>query len=158
LLCPANRYQVQLKNVKRGEKSRFKPFARLILSIFLLAYIIIIVRLFNLQVTKNRRLSEISSNETSKIIHEISSRKDIVDRNGILLAVSVPAYSVYAKTYNFSNIKEAAAILEIGKEEYGRIVSHYEKDRFEWIARRIVLSSGNIEKESILRMNLRRIL
>ncbi len=137
---------MQLKSVKRGEKSRFKPFAGLILSIFLLAYIVVIARLFNLQVIKNRRLSEISSNETSKIIHEISSRKDIVDRNGILLAVSVPAYSVYAKTYNFSNIKEAAAILKIGKEEYGRIVSHYEKGRFEWIARRMVLSNNNIEK------------
>ncbi|NOZ83974.1 MAG: penicillin-binding protein 2 [Epsilonproteobacteria bacterium] len=114
--------------------------------IFLLAYIVIVVRLFNLQITKSRRLSEISSNEASKIIHEISSRKDIVDRNGILLAVSVPAYSVYAKTYNFSNIKEAAAILKIGKEEYGRIVSHYEKGRFEWIARRMVLSNDNIEK------------
>ncbi len=137
---------MQLKNVKRGEKSRFKPFARLILSIFLLSYFVIIVRLFNLQVTKNRRLSEISSNETSKIIHEISSRKDIVDRNGILLAVSVPAYSVYAKTYNFSNIKEAAAIIKIDKEEYGRIVSHYKKGRFEWISRRMVLSNDNIEK------------
>lgn len=130
----------------RKEKSRFKSFSGIVLLIFLFSYVLIAARLFNLQVIKNNKLVRISNNETSKIVRETSSRKDIVDRNGILLAASVPAYSVYAKTNSFGKIKKAAEIIGIDKRRLKLLLKRFSKGHFEWIARRVVLNKEKIQK------------
>ncbi len=141
---------MKIKPLRKVNKDRFNNFTKLELSIFILLYLIIIVRFFNLQIINGNSLKQMSSRETSNIINEISSRKEIVDRNGIILAKSVPAYSVYGKTDNFGHIREAESILNTTSEKIALMKNNFKKNHFLWIARRRRMSADMVKKLSAI--------
>ncbi len=135
-----------IKSLNKVNKNRFNIISKVELSIFILLYLIIIIRFFYLQIINGESLRLMSRRETSKIINEISSRRDIVDRNGIILAESIPAYSVYGRTDDFAYIREAESILNIGSEKIALTKKHFKKNHFLWIARRKQLSVDMVKK------------
>ena len=62
--------------------------------VVVLAMLAIVVRLFNVMVNKGDYYRDLSDNRKVKEVDEIASRGNIYDRNGKLLATSVPSFAV----------------------------------------------------------------
>lgn len=62
--------------------------------VVVLLILVIIVRLFNVMVSKGDYYRDLSDNRKVKEVDEIASRGNIYDRNGELLATSVPSFAV----------------------------------------------------------------
>ncbi|MFA5840405.1 MAG: penicillin-binding protein 2 [Candidatus Margulisiibacteriota bacterium] len=65
-------------------------------SLCVLAFCIIILRLFYLQVVQHKFYEKISLEQRKRIIKLSAQRGDILDRNGNLLAVTIDTYSVFS--------------------------------------------------------------
>ena len=133
-------YWNELSSVDIYEKSLQNSVIRwrFITGMMSFAFIVIILRLFDLSFTTTEEIN-LAHNKQIKNKH-ITSRADIVDRNGILLASNIKTASVYAHPKQMIDPKNAAkqlADLKIGlneKELIKRLTS--DKD-FIWIKRHI---------------------
>lgn len=117
-----------------------------LLSVLLLFwFLVIIVRLVDLQVLEHKKLKAEVIEQSQDLITVLPTRGTIFDRNGKILARSLPAASVF-----FSPVKEEPldkqienvyllkGILELNDSEIKRIVNSIEKrKRFTWIKRKI---------------------
>jgi len=75
--------------------SRFQ----VVLIFVALLYIVVVLRLFQLQVVKGSYYREISENNYMRLFTINPPRGKIFDRNGILLAYDVPTFSLTALPY-----------------------------------------------------------
>ena len=76
--------------MKRVKEKRFL----LIQVIFIVLFIIIAIRLFVLMINKGEYYKELSDNRKVQQVDEIASRGNILDRNGNILATTVPSFAV----------------------------------------------------------------
>ncbi|MEA3494141.1 MAG: penicillin-binding protein 2 [Candidatus Margulisiibacteriota bacterium] len=67
----------------------------ILLGFFILLFLVIIVRLIDLQVVNRSFYEKKSMEQRTRIINLAAQRGDIFDRNGELLATSIDSYSVY---------------------------------------------------------------
>jgi len=113
----------------------------------LLWFFVVIVRLIDLQVLEHKKLKAEVIEQSQDLITVLPTRGTIYDRNGKILARSLPAASVF-----FSPVKEESLekqirnlyqlknILSLQDSELSRIINSIEKrKRFTWIKRRIPL-------------------
>ena len=113
-----------------------------IISIFFAAlYFIICIRAFDLMILQGA-LRSFNNEETGpQIVSTISTpRRDIVDRNGVLLATSIKTASLYADPHLIIDAEEAArGISRIFPEiSYGETLQKLQSDkRFVWIKRNL---------------------
>lgn len=74
----------------------------LVISMFVISFLIIIARLTQLMIIDRAKLQG-----QSHIIANVISRADIVDRNGIVIATSLPTVSAYACPHEIIDINES---------------------------------------------------
>lgn len=65
---------------------------RVLFVIFLLLFLLIVIRLFYLQVIQYRFFQARSLDQRTRIINLSANRGDILDRNGEILATSIDTY------------------------------------------------------------------
>lgn len=127
--------------ISGNNRKKIKFLSVLILFWFL----VIIVRLVDLQVLEHKKLKAEVIEQSQDLITVLPTRGTIFDRNGKILARSLPAASVF-----FSPVKEEPldkqienvyllkGILDLNDSEIKRIVNSIEKrKRFTWIKRKI---------------------
>ena len=91
--------------------------------VVVLAILAIVIRLFNVMITKGDYYRDLSDNRKVKEVDELASRGNIYDRNGKILATSVPSFAV--KLY-----KDELMALDDDKriEEIANLVDVLEED------------------------------
>jgi len=133
------------------EKSFLPGFPRkkikFILLFILLWMCLILVRLIDLQVIEHKKLKTEVIEQSQDLIKVLPTRGNIYDRNGKILARSLPAASVFFSPVKeepletqVKNIYQLKSILNLGENELKKIISGIEKrKRFTWIKRKIPL-------------------
>lgn len=126
-----NLYSLATRSTKMA-----KQRVLLAISVFVILFAVLIVRLAQLMAFS-------SSDEVYKgcpTVPQVISRADIIDRNGIIIATSLPTVSLYACPHEMINIKEAAqkiaaAFPEINEQDMFKKLSSAKK--FLWIKRNL---------------------
>lgn len=112
-----------------------------IFVLFLSLWTALILRAAYLQVIPNERLQSLNERLYNKTVTVQSRRGAILDRNGVELAGSTTAYSLYADPKIIENrISVAKKVAPILKESYHRISKRiylYRNKRFVWLKRKI---------------------
>lgn len=90
---------------------RLRTFLYLLFFVFL----VILARLLWVQVVQHRFFQERSLEQRTRIINLASSRGDILDRNGNVLATSIDTYSVFAQKNGFSWLGRRLPLAEAEK-------------------------------------------
>ena len=110
-----------------------------LMGFFLVLFIALITRAFQLQVLSGEALKNIASRQHTKTLQIQPERGIIFDRNGEKLAASILTDSVCADPSKIRNPKEAveriAAIIDLDKEAVSKKISA--SKNFCWLARRI---------------------
>jgi stage V sporulation protein D (sporulation-specific penicillin-binding protein) len=75
---------------------------RLLFSLFLLLILMIVARLFFLQIVQHAFFQARSLDQRKRIINLSANRGDIFDRNGEILATSIDTYSVFTQAHGFA--------------------------------------------------------
>ncbi|MFM1539197.1 hypothetical protein ABGF44_05125, partial [Helcococcus bovis] len=95
-----------------------KSRLRIVFVVFLIAFLILISRLFELTVINGAKYKKFSDNNRIKQINLDSTRGIIYDRNGIALADNKPIYSLVAYKDRFSSLSDTDkknTLLEVTK-------------------------------------------
>ena len=108
----------------------------LAVSVFVILFAVLIVRLAQLMVCSSK--DGVCTNYA--VAPQVISRADIVDRNGIIIATSLPTVSLYACPHEMINVKEAAQKIalvfpEINEQDMFKKLSTAKK--FLWIKRNL---------------------
>lgn len=116
---------------------RFRIY--LVLGFFLLSFLAIFARAFDLQVLKAEYLQKLAENEYTRTVHLAANRGLICDRNGEILAISSKAYSIFANPAEIGNPGEVSrrlsAILRVNRKN---LLKNLKKKRcFVWIKRQV---------------------
>lgn len=99
---------------------------------------VLLVRAAYLQFLPHEKLNTLQTRQFQTIVNLPSRRGNIVDMNGKELAMSAPAYSIYADPKTIENKKQTAQILaKYLTEPYSKIYSKLKdkEKRFVWIER-----------------------
>lgn len=112
-----NNFYTLASEGKKGKRQRML----FTISVFVLLYLIIIVRLAQVMIFENIDEKSVPSAIGSMLIN----RADIVDRNGTIIATSLPTMSLYACPHEILSINEAVSKIssvfpEINKKELAK--------------------------------------
>lgn len=121
----------------------------LLTGVFVMAFLGVCLRLFQVMIINNKNYYHVVSLEQTEGIH----RADIVDRNGELIATSIPTISVYAVPKDILNAKEAAVKLcgVFPELKVEKLIKQLSNNRsFVWIKRHI----SPIQKELVLSLGI----
>lgn len=126
--------------MKRRSINWFKVRIIFLTSLLFCCFVLIMGRMFQLQVLKKEQLYRLATQQRIAEIPLLPKRGIIYDRNGKELAVSLEVDSVYAETKKVIEVertaRELAKILQIdSKELQGKLRKG--KSSFEWIKRQI---------------------
>ncbi len=83
----------------------------ILLFMFIGAFILLVLRLFYIQVIRHSFYKDLSSDQRLRAVELLPDRGDIFDRKGNLLATSVKKWSVYVRPRAIANRKEILALL-----------------------------------------------
>ena len=124
----------------------------LISCVIVFCFVLIVARMFQLQVLKKEQLYTLASQQHHVQIPLVPKRGSIFDRKGNEMAISVEVDSVYADpskiTERDKTARDLASILNIDKEELKRKLKG--RGSFEWIQRKI--STNEVEQIRTLRL------
>jgi len=134
-----------------GKEMRIR--ARTPLILILLLFVLIEVRLFDLQIVHHQEFAEQARKEQIKVIQTLPERGTIYDRNLEKLAVNIPSYSLYARPERISDpqkvAQELSAILDMKNSE---LVRKLQREKvFVWLKRK--LSPAQRKKIESLRIS-----
>ena len=90
---------------------RHESRANLLLFIFIGLFLLLISKLFFLQIIKHSFYIELSADQRLRAVELLPDRGDILDRNGNVLATSVDKWSVYIRPKAISNKDEVISKL-----------------------------------------------
>lgn len=133
------------KGVTTSGYSRKK--IKFISVLLLFWFFVIIIRLFDLQVLEHKKLKTEVVEQSQDLITILPTRGTIFDRNGKILARSLPAASVFFSPTKdeplekqIRSIYQLKGILGLSESEINKILNSVEKrKRFTWIKRKIPL-------------------
>jgi stage V sporulation protein D (sporulation-specific penicillin-binding protein) len=110
-----------------------------LLSFSIIIFIVLVIRLFYLQLVKHDYYQDRSYDQRLRIITLSPDRGDIFDREGNLLATSINAYSIFAVPASVKDKNRTAEIISrILKTERSAIISKLNSGKpFVWIMRKI---------------------
>lgn len=125
--------------MKKAPNYRLRRF--FVLSVFMLGLGVLFVRAVNLQLFEHEFLEEEGKARHLRVVEMPAHRGMILDRNGQLLAVSTPVYSVWANPAealdNRRSIARAAKILDLKEDELIRKLDQKKNRQFLYIKRHI---------------------
>jgi len=110
-----------------------------LIVVLIVIFIILIYRLFQIQVVEGSKLTELAKKEHILSYEFDGQRGTIFDRNLKRLAVNVDSKSLFAIPYKIDNPEETAKILsEKIDMKYSDIITQLEKERyFVWLKRKL---------------------
>ena len=130
--------------MKRKSINWFKVRIILISGLLFFCFVLIVGRMFQLQVLKKEQLYKLADQQQHIQIPLVPKRGTIYDRQGNELAVSIEVDSVYADARKVVDAEktanELAAILQIDREELKERLKRGKS--FEWIQRKISPKEG----------------
>ena len=120
---------------------------KLIFVLLLFWFVVITFRLIDLQVLEHKKLKQEVIEQNQDLITILPTRGTIFDRQGRILARSLPTASVFFSPVKgepleeqLKSVYELKAILNLSGTEINRIVNSIEKrKRFTWVKRKIPL-------------------
>src|SRR4030043_2365569 len=138
--------------MKRKSINWFKIRIIFISSLLFFSFVLIVGRMFQLQVLKKEQLYKLATQQQQIQVPLVAKRGTIYDRKENELAVSIEVDSVYVDPRKVVDVKktanELASILQIDREELKqRLKSHRS---FEWIKRKI--STKEVEQIKTLQL------
>lgn len=114
---------------------------------------VLVTRLFQLQILPNERLESKINGQFATNVKIKSKRGDVFDRNGKLLATSVPAWSVFIDPQMVSQkdklVDQLSQILKIKRKNLYKKLS--KKNRFVWVRRKI----SDSDYKKIAKLNIK---
>lgn len=125
--------------MRRQPINWFKVRVILISFVLFLSFLIIVGRMFQLQVIKKEQLYQLAARQQISQIPLVPKRGTIYDRNENELAVSVEVDSVYAESSKIIEVKQTALELSsIFQNDPKELEERLRKQKsFEWIQRKI---------------------
>ena len=138
--------------MKRKSINWFKVRIIFLSCLLSVCFVLIVGRMFQLQVLKKEQLYKLAAQQHHVQIPLVPKRGTVYDSKGNELAVSIEVDSVYADARKVVDVEktanELASILQIDREELKqRLKSHRS---FEWIQRKI--SSKEVEQIKALQL------
>jgi cell division protein FtsI (penicillin-binding protein 3) len=125
--------------MKRRSINWFKVRIFSITCLLFLCFLLVLARMFQLQVLKKEQLYKLASQQHHIDIPLVPKRGTIIDRKGNELAVSIEVDSVYADPHKIVDAEKSATdiaqVLKIDKEEVRRRLKG--RGSFEWVQRKI---------------------
>ena len=89
-------------------EEEFKTKSRILLLILALLFLILGVRLFNMQIMNSKYYEEQAANNRLRFMDIRAPRGRILDRNKVILADNRPSYSIVVTPEDIKDIKSAA--------------------------------------------------
>lgn len=125
--------------MRRKPINWFKVRVVLISFVLFLSFLIVVGRMFQLQVIKKEQLYQLAARQQVSQIPLVPKRGTIYDRNENELAVSVEVDSVYAESSKITEVKQTALELSsIFQNDPKELEERLRKQKsFEWIQRKI---------------------
>ena len=118
-----------------NEILRRKLHMKLMLGFFVLCCLIIVVKLFSIQVFASAYYQKASIDNSVRIVPIKAPRGDIVDREGRTIVQNRPSYTVYLVPYEVPDINQAssrlAGVLDMDEAYLKEIISAGWKGRFQ---------------------------
>ena len=116
---------------------RHESRANLLLFIFIGLFLLLISKLFFLQIIKHSFYIELSADQRLRAVELLPDRGDILDRNGNVLATSVDKWSVYIRPKAISNKDEVISkLIKIDEKDAGLIRSKFSSNTNFWLIRK----------------------
>ncbi len=142
------------KDVNRINKFRLY----FVLSITLLAFIIIIVRLYTLQIIDHKYYYKKKLQQSKSVVEVSPERGAIFDRNGRVLALTADSFSVYLinkhKKNSFEELEKLKKVVFFSSSDFRKIRERISKGkRFIWIKRK----TDETVLSRITRLNLKNV-
>lgn len=143
---------VRFKNPIEEREARATRRLQIFYVSLSLGYFIVIGRAVFLMLQDNQKLEEIAMSQYRAAIQNETYRHRILDRKGKELAISIPAWSIYADPREVKNKRGTASLLAkwLREDPYKLRQKLSEKRKFVWIKRRI----SNEMMEKIGRLKL----
>ena len=140
----------ELRNVK-ADLSRFRARVLVASIVVLLGFLLVTARLVYLQVLRHDDLLEQAENNRTAIVPVVPNRGLILDRNGIVLASNLSAYTLEVTPAKISNLKQTiedlSQVLEITPRDRRRFKKLLEESRtFESLPLRTRLSDEEVAR------------
>ncbi|RLB10264.1 MAG: penicillin-binding protein [Deltaproteobacteria bacterium] len=125
--------------MKLFNKDAVKFRMYVVMAVFLAAFLIILLRAYQLQVVNSESLRKKAQRDYAKISVLLSERGTIFDRNGKALAISVDASSIYARPALIKDKRRTAYILaKLTKQSWIDVYKKLcKKSPFVWIKRKV---------------------
>ena len=138
--------------MKRKSINWFKVRIVFLSCLLLVCFVLVVGRMFQLQVLKKEQLYKLAAQQQHVQIPLVPKRGTVYDSNGDELAVSIEVESVYADTRKVVDVektaRELASVLQIDREE---LKQRLKTNRpFEWVQRKI--SSKEAEQIKALQL------
>ncbi|MDO8493985.1 MAG: penicillin-binding protein [Deltaproteobacteria bacterium] len=156
---------VRFGDPKQKRKEVLEKRIQLFLFALCFGFLIIFGRVFLMVVRDNHRLSTMATRQYKVAIQQATNRARILDRGGKELAISVPAWSLFADASMVKNPGKVAArlapILQVSEKDLRKKLSR--DSRFVWLSRRVddakmeKISKLSLEEEGVfsLKENMR---
>lgn len=137
-------------------KGDYKKWIRVriyvVLGCFMLFFLVILARAFQLQVLKGKYLRTLAEKEYTGTVHLAADRGVIYDRDKEILAINSYAYSIFANPTEIRNPHQVArklsAILKVNKRN---LLNNLKKGRsFVWVKRQVTPG----EAKRVMRLNI----
>lgn len=137
-----------------AENQLFLHRVTICLSVVILLTIIIIIRVFYLQIIEHEKYSSLSRNNQVRLIPLSPARGVIYDRNGILLAENVPGFSLNIIPENVKDLKSTLdklkTVLSITDEDIKAFYLRKKQNRkFNSIPLKLQLSEEEVAKFAV---------
>jgi cell division protein FtsI (penicillin-binding protein 3) len=114
-----------------------------VLLFFIICFIVITLKLLDLGFNRksNTKIATSKKIENASQVFNLSLRKDIVDRNGVIIATNIKAYSLFAKPKSILDVNKATEKItkifpDLKKKEVLEKLSNKETN-FVWLKRKI---------------------
>jgi penicillin-binding protein 2 len=138
------------------ESHLFTSRAIIALAGIILAMVMIIVRMINLQIVAHEHYTTLSQNNRVSIVPLAPTRGLIFDRNGVVLAQNLPTYALEIVPERIKDldktIDELANIIDISENDIERFKQRLkEKRRFQSIPLRLRLSDEEVARLAVNR-------
>ena len=138
--------------MKRKSINWFKVRIIFLSCLLFFCFVLILGRMFQLQVLKKEQLYKLAAQQQHVQIPLVPKRGTVYDKKGNELAVSIEVDSVYADARKVVDIRktadELASILKIDREELKQRLKRHRS--FEWVQRKI--SSKEVEQIKTLQL------
>ena len=128
-----------LEGIDQGRLRAFRARVQLVIGLFVLVGLLVAVRAWQLQVARHEQLSVLARRQGERVLRIQGRRGDILDRNGLPLALSIKTDSLYAHPWLVKDAQQLTQKLALVLEQQPQVLlKRLQSDApFVWLARQL---------------------